>query len=342
MGRYFKHGGLFLTVVVVFVLGACGMERSVDRGEGSAETAFWTGKRSFEETQIRGQEDFETIQSVQDSEQPDSGKGMDASLSESADKEKEKVSIQNGDIPENRKSSEKAQQTQDESSDEAILTTREETAGQEASDAEEARRVQEAQAAEEARKAQEAQAAEEARKAQEAQAAEEARKAQEAQAAEEARKAQEAQAAEEARREEEARQAELRAQAEQEAQNVIMQVVNLVNEHRLAAGMDALSADSTLNEAANRRAEEIVRSFSHSRPDGRSCFTVLEEYKIVFRAAGENIAAGQRSAEEVVAAWMNSEGHRENILSGYFGHIGVSCIYVDDMYGYYWVQLFTD
>ena len=318
MGRYFKHGGLFLTVVVVFVLGACGMERSVDRGEGSAETAFWTGKRSFEETQIRGQEDFETIQSVQDSEQPDSGKGMDASLSESADKEKEKVSIQNGDIPENRKSSEKAQQTQDESSDEAILTTREETAGQEASDAEEARRVQEAQAAEEARKAQEAQAAEE------------------------AHKAQEAQAAEEARREEEARQAELRAQAEQEAQNVIMQVVNLVNEHRLAAGMDALSADSTLNEAANRRAEEIVRSFSHSRPDGRSCFTVLEECNIVFRAAGENIAAGQRSAEEVVAAWMNSEGHRENILSGYFGHIGVSCIYVDDMYGYYWVQLFTD
>ena len=306
MGRYFKHGGLFLTVVVVFVLGACGMERSVDRGEGSAETAFWTGKRSFEETQIRGQEDFETIQSVQDSEQPDSGKGMDASLSEAADNEKEKVSIQNGDIPENRKSSEKAQQTQDESGDEAILTTREETAGQEASDAEEARRVQEAQAAEEARKAQEAQAAEE------------------------------------ARREEEARQAELRAQAEQEAQNVIMQVVNLVNEHRLAAGMDALSADSTLNEAANRRAEEIVRSFSHSRPDGRSCFTVLEECNIVFRAAGENIAAGQRSAEEVVAAWMNSEGHRENILSGYFGHIGVSCIYVDDMYGYYWVQLFTD
>ena len=306
MGRYFKHGGLFLTVVVVFVLGACGMERSVDRGEGSAETAFWTGKRSFEETQIRGQEDFETIQSVQDSEQPDSGKGMDASLSESADKEKEKVSIQNGDIPEKGKSSERARQTQDESGGDAVLTTQEEAAGQEAPDAEEERRAQEAQAAEEARKAQEAQAAEE------------------------------------ARREEEARQAELRAQAEQEAQNVIMQVVNLVNEHRLAAGMDALSADSTLNEAANRRAEEIVRSFSHSRPDGRSCFTVLEEYKIVFRAAGENIAAGQRSAEEVVAAWMNSEGHRENILSGYFGHIGVSCIYVDDMYGYYWVQLFTD
>ncbi|MBO4291823.1 MAG: hypothetical protein J5898_07940, partial [Lachnospiraceae bacterium] len=200
MGRYFKHGGLFLTVVVVFVLGACGMERSVDRGEGSAETAFWTGKRSFEETQIRGQEDFETIQSVQDSEQPDSGKGMDASLSESADKEKEKVSIQNGDIPEKGKSSERARQTQDESGGDAVLTTQEEAAGQEAPDAEEERRAQEAQAAEEARKAQEAQAAEEARKAQEAQAAEEARKAQEAQAAEEARKAQEAQAAEEARK----------------------------------------------------------------------------------------------------------------------------------------------
>ena len=121
------------------------------------------------------------------------------------------------------------------------------------------------------------------------------------------------------------------------------QVVALVNAERANAGLGSLSSTTALNQAAQKRAEEIVSSFAHSRPDGRICFTVFEEYGITYRAAGENIAAGQWSPENVMNAWMNSPGHRSNILDSNFGHIGVGVVYVEgSAYGYYWVQLFTD
>lgn len=117
-------------------------------------------------------------------------------------------------------------------------------------------------------------------------------------------------------------------------------VFELVNKARSQNGLAALTLDKSLCAAAEIRAKEIVRSFSHTRPDGTSCFTVLKESGISYRAAGENIAYGQRSASAVMNAWMNSSGHRANILSKNFGKVGVACF----IYGgtRYWVQLFTN
>lgn len=112
-------------------------------------------------------------------------------------------------------------------------------------------------------------------------------------------------------------------------------VVELVNAERAKAGLSALTMDSAATEAAQVRAAEIRSSFSHTRPNGKTCFTALSEAGVSYRTAGENIAAGQRTPEEVVAAWMNSEGHRKNILSSQFTGIGVG--YLE---GGYWTQFF--
>ena len=84
-------------------------------------------------------------------------------------------------------------------------------------------------------------------------------------------------------------------------------------------------------------AEDLPTLFDHTRPDGSSCFTALDEAGIRYRAAGENIAYGQRTPEQVVEAWMDSPGHRANILSSYFTAIGVGY----RSQGSYWVQLFV-
>ena len=116
------------------------------------------------------------------------------------------------------------------------------------------------------------------------------------------------------------------------------EVVRLVNKERTKAGLKALTTDATLQKAAAKRAQELTSLFSHSRPDGTRCFTVLDQYHISYMAAGENIAMGQTTPQEVMNGWMNSEGHRANILSGNFTKIGVG------VYKYkgrlHWVQLF--
>ena len=112
----------------------------------------------------------------------------------------------------------------------------------------------------------------------------------------------------------------------------------IVNEERQKAGRGELDWSDTLSEAASERAKELTELFSHSRPDGRDCFTVLSEYSIGSMAAGENIAMGQRTPQEVMNAWMNSKGHRENILNASFDTIGVGCYEENGVY--YWVQLF--
>ena len=109
-------------------------------------------------------------------------------------------------------------------------------------------------------------------------------------------------------------------------------VASLVNAARQDAGLSELELDADLCAAAQARAQEIAQSFSHTRPDGSSCFTILEEFGISYRAAGENIAMGQRTPEEVMDGWMNSSGHRANILNGTFTSIGV---------GYYVCLLYT-
>ena len=119
------------------------------------------------------------------------------------------------------------------------------------------------------------------------------------------------------------------------------QVVTLVNEERAKAGLSTLTVDSSLQAAADVRAREIETSFSHTRPDGTSFSTAIKAQGISYRTAGENIAYGQRSPEEVVNAWMNSEGHRANILNAGYTKIGVG--YYQNSRGVnYWSQEFTN
>lgn len=118
------------------------------------------------------------------------------------------------------------------------------------------------------------------------------------------------------------------------------QVVKLVNEERAKAGLSALTMDADITAAANVRAKEIKELFSHTRPDGSSFSTVLKEQGVIFRGSGENIAWGQTSPEQVMNGWMNSDGHRANILNKNFKNIGVG--YYQDANGRnHWVQLFT-
>lgn len=121
------------------------------------------------------------------------------------------------------------------------------------------------------------------------------------------------------------------------------EVLRLVNEEREKAGISPLSLDTKLCAAADQRAKELVESFAHVRPDGSDIATVLEENGCQYTKMGENIAAGQATPEEVVASWMDSEGHRENILNPDYTRLGLG-YYRDDAgnYVHYWVQLFTD
>lgn len=115
------------------------------------------------------------------------------------------------------------------------------------------------------------------------------------------------------------------------------EVVRLVNIEREKNGLSALKSDNEkLNRAADIRAEELMTSFSHTRPSGADCFSVLIERGIKYCAAGENIARGSLTPAGVVEGWLNSPEHRANILTGSFTHIGVG--YNEN--GNFWVQLF--
>lgn len=117
-------------------------------------------------------------------------------------------------------------------------------------------------------------------------------------------------------------------------------VADLVNQERAKAGLAPLEVKVNLQTAAQVRAKEIEKSFSHTRPNGSSFSTVLAENGVDYRGSGENIAWGQRSPEEVMNGWMNSEGHRANILNKNFKYIGVG-YHVNSNGTGYWTQLFT-
>ena len=117
------------------------------------------------------------------------------------------------------------------------------------------------------------------------------------------------------------------------------EVVRLVNEERAKAGLPALTVDRGAASAAQVRAKEIARSFSHTRPDGSSFNSALTEAGVNFRGAGENIAYGQNSREKVMEGWMNSSGHRANILNSSYTSIGVGH-YQNASGVNYWTQLF--
>ena len=110
------------------------------------------------------------------------------------------------------------------------------------------------------------------------------------------------------------------------------EVVRQVNVERQKRGLTPLSVDPNLTAAANIRAKEITEKFSHTRPNGSRAVTVSNF------AYAENIARGQKTPDKVMAAWLTSYGHRQNMLRASYGSIGVSCIRVGNIY--YWVQLF--
>lgn len=115
------------------------------------------------------------------------------------------------------------------------------------------------------------------------------------------------------------------------------EVIRLINVERTKNGLSALAKDSNAVKIAHIRAKELVTSFSHVRPDGRRFYSVADDMGVDFRAAGENIAYGYDTPALVVRGWMNSEGHRQNILSTSFKKIGVGCYTYDDTI--YWEQV---
>ena len=115
------------------------------------------------------------------------------------------------------------------------------------------------------------------------------------------------------------------------------QVLTLINEIRRNNGLTELTMNYTLVQVANVRSEEISRNWSHTRPDGTDWWTVHTQYGI-YGKLGENLAYGQTTPTEVVEDWMNSEGHRANILTPEFTSIGISVCIIDGTY--YWSQEF--
>ena len=123
--------------------------------------------------------------------------------------------------------------------------------------------------------------------------------------------------------------------------NMENEAVYLLNVLREEHGLQPLSwnPSSNLQQAAELRAMELKEYFSHTRPDGSSCFTVLEEFGLRYRNCGENIAYGTNlGPQDVTEMWINSPGHYKNMITPEFEEIGLACYRVDDIV--YWVQLF--
>lgn len=116
------------------------------------------------------------------------------------------------------------------------------------------------------------------------------------------------------------------------------QVVELTNQERSKQGLKPLTLDTALSKVAKDKSRDMQQKgyFSHTSPTYGSPFDMMKKYGVQYRSAGENIAMGQRTPQEVVQAWMNSEGHRKNILNASFTHIGVG--HVES--GNYWTQMF--
>lgn len=129
-------------------------------------------------------------------------------------------------------------------------------------------------------------------------------------------------------------------QSENTYTDLINEVYEITNNYRSLVGVSSLTLDSSLVEAASIRAKELSDSFSHTRPNGSSCFTVLSELGISYGTAGENIAAGYSSSQSVMEGWRFSSGHYQNIISSKFKKIGIGVNIINNQY--YWVQIFSN
>lgn len=120
--------------------------------------------------------------------------------------------------------------------------------------------------------------------------------------------------------------------------SVEQEVVRLVNIERQQVGLKPLKEDWELSRVARHKSIDMYQRgyFSHTSPTYGSPFDMIKDYGINYRSAGENIAQGYRTAQQVVNEWMNSSGHRANILNNGYTHIGVG--YYEQ--GSYWTQMF--
>ena len=118
------------------------------------------------------------------------------------------------------------------------------------------------------------------------------------------------------------------------------EVFHLINQKRTAQGLPALAIDGELQNVARIKAQDMVNNgyFSHTSPTYGSPFDMMKKFGITYKAAGENIA-GNSSNTAAVEAWMNSEGHRANILSNSFNYTGVAVVN-SPTYGKVYVQMF--
>ena len=117
--------------------------------------------------------------------------------------------------------------------------------------------------------------------------------------------------------------------------------LHLTNLIREEYGLDPLSVTAPMESAAHTRAKELITYCDHTRPNGSSFITALEEAGVFYSFAGENIAAGYPNPESVLTGWMNSQGHRDNILSSNFSHLSIGqTSSANSQWGSYWVQMF--
>jgi uncharacterized protein YkwD len=120
------------------------------------------------------------------------------------------------------------------------------------------------------------------------------------------------------------------------------EMLTMINEARAEVGAPALKLSSELCNAANIRAKEIASSFSHTRPDGSSFYTVLDDIGYSgSRSSGENIAAGYSSVSDTFEQWMNSPGHYENMMKSNYKYIGIGYYKSSSGYVYHWAQIFS-
>ncbi|MCK1999942.1 CAP domain-containing protein [[Brevibacterium] frigoritolerans] len=124
-------------------------------------------------------------------------------------------------------------------------------------------------------------------------------------------------------------------------QSLENQVVTLVNKERAKVGLPALKSDWELARVAKFKSEDMrdKKYFNHNSPTYGTPFEMMKSFGINYKTAGENIAAGQTTADEVMKSWMNSPGHKANILSKNFTYIGVGYA-KGGSYGHYWTQQF--
>lgn len=139
------------------------------------------------------------------------------------------------------------------------------------------------------------------------------------------------------------------AEGEEQQQNAVdlnsmaVEIVVLVNEARAEAGLRPLYMVPYLNDVSKVRARECVFSFSHTRLDGTSFISALDENLVPYWRAAENIAAGYSTAAQTFEQWKNSPGHWAAIMNPNYTHIGVAVAYDENStYKYYWQQIFVE